>query len=223
MNVHDTACRGCGTCCRNGGPALHDEDMLILAHGVLLRRHLVTLRTGELAFNQVENKVLPLSQELVKVADASGGAGKCQFLQEPQGRCSFYEHRPVECRALLCRDTQAITALYDVNRLTRRDILQASNAPAGWDALMEAYDESCPAEQWDYLLRTVRDLRVEEKETASTSPQLRDAQNALNEAVRLDGAFRQLAHERALVPLDELSFLCGRSLPQVARAYSLRL
>ena len=213
MTKEDTACRGCGTCCRKGGPALHLEDMPLLQRGAFLREHLVTLRKGELAFDQVEGGLRPLEDEIVKFAGVRSGVWACRFLREPHGCCGVYADRPVECRALLCRDTRAITALYDKERVSRVDVLRATGAPAGWEELMLAHEEACSHDQTDRLARA---------DTPGVHGAV-EAREAFLEAVRLDACYRQLAHERAGVPVAEMEFLFGRATALKAGQYGLLL
>lgn len=143
----DIDCRGCGTCCRKGGPALHTQDLELFRAGHLAPEHCLTLRAGELA-RELSGDLRPLERELVKLRprqilgqSARNGDWSCLFLNQSDSRCGVYAHRPAECRALLCRDTWAIKTLHAVDRVTRLDVL------AAWaEGAAERASRTCQAE-----------------------------------------------------------------------------
>lgn len=115
-------CIRCGTCCRKGGPVLHQEDKTIIIKGYVGHHHLVTIRKGEIALNPINNKLEPVEHELVKVK----GKGKdwlCYFYNEKDSSCKIYEHRFLECRLLKCWDTSDILSIIGKNTLIREDII----------------------------------------------------------------------------------------------------
>jgi len=101
---NDTACRRCGACCQKGGPALHIQDLhLFKGPGALSLAMVVTLRPGELAFDQPKGRLLPLATEVLKLrgvksANAEridGGNGwACALLTQPDNTRALYERRP---------------------------------------------------------------------------------------------------------------------------------
>ncbi|MFI3272288.1 MAG: YkgJ family cysteine cluster protein [Pseudomonadota bacterium] len=260
----DTACIGCGTCCRKSGPALHAEDVPLFASQAFGRGDLVTVRAGELAFDQISGTLQPLAADIVKFGDGrvrnshgfmvgSGeedasqaqGLSGCRFLVEQpktptgeiRGACGIYAHRPIECRVLLCKDTQAIEALYAQDRLDRAGVLLATFGPdkVGYAKalveLVDVHNEVCSASSWHGLLQEIALLeRAMTKAGADGSASDASQQERktalyqdLAEAVRLDAAYRELAHEKAGVPVEELAFLFGRPLPHIALSYGVRI
>lgn len=230
----DTGCRGCGACCRKGGPALHAQDLKLFRTGRLAPEHCLTLRAGEPA-RHLDGEVRPLERELVKLRPrqgAPGGDWTCLFLHQPGNRCARYAHRPAECRALLCRDVRAITALHGVDRVTRLDVLAAWAAGAGeraapgrrghgapggcadpgmpWAGILAAHEERCG---YAALARVGAALQ----RPADAAP----ATETFLEAVRFDLAFRSLLRERAGVTVEELDFLLGRTLAAAAGMYGV--
>ncbi len=75
-----SACRRCGTCCSQGGPALHHRDLDLIASGRIPLDRLITVRKGELAHNPLTGRVQAVRVELVKIA----GTGE-------DWRCSYYD------------------------------------------------------------------------------------------------------------------------------------
>lgn len=206
----ETACQGCGTCCRKGGPTLHAEDVPLFEAGHFVREHCLTLRRGELARDDVAEALVPLEAELVKFRGSRPGLWACQFLRPGERGCSVYAHRPVECRALLCRDTRAIIDLSPRDRVTRADVLRATGAPAAWLDVAEAHEDACGCARSLAPALAVR-----------AAPDDGAACEALLDLVRLDIAYRQIANERADVPPSEMDFLFGRPLFVTASMYGL--
>lgn len=132
---HDTAeatttCRRCGTCCEQGGPALHTEDRQLVDSGALTLCDLVTIRNGEPVYDQREGRVVPATQEFLKLAGARG-SWRCKFYNEP-GACGIYGKRPMECRLLFCRDTGPLEAVMGKELLGRRDLLAGDDPALEW-------------------------------------------------------------------------------------------
>ena len=48
-------CVRCGTCCGKGGPAFHHEDKMLIEQGIILSKHLYTIRAGEPVYDNVTN------------------------------------------------------------------------------------------------------------------------------------------------------------------------
>ncbi|NTV14634.1 MAG: YkgJ family cysteine cluster protein [Desulfobulbaceae bacterium] len=123
-------CRRCGTCCEQGGPALHGEDRELVDSGALAWRDLVTIRPGEPAYDQRRGQVLPAAQEFVKLAGGRS-SWSCKFYEKEQG-CGIYGRRPLECRLLFCRDTGPLEAVMGRDLLSRRDLLAADDQVLPW-------------------------------------------------------------------------------------------
>jgi Fe-S-cluster containining protein len=132
-------CQRCGTCCKKGGPGLHKEDLVLVESGRIPGRALFTIRTGELVRDNVKGILSPLEEEMIKIKGTSG-RWTCIFYDESSKGCGIYEDRPLECRALNCRDTSEIEKVYSRSRLTRKDLL--SKVAGLWD-LIEEHEERC--------------------------------------------------------------------------------
>ncbi|HSO21148.1 MAG TPA: YkgJ family cysteine cluster protein, partial [Desulfosarcina sp.] len=95
------SCRQCGTCCRNGGPALHQADRRLVEEGLIPAEALYTLRPGEPVQDNVTGHPAYASGDIIKIK-GSGDTWCCRFLDERTSRCTIYDRRPLECRTLQC-------------------------------------------------------------------------------------------------------------------------
>ena len=185
---------------------LHREDIILLEEGVLPPAALVTLRAGELVRDDVRGTLAPLPEEAIKLA-GGGGGWSCLYLDAASLLCSIYARRPAQCMALFCEDVSALAAMYEQGRLTRADVLPLLHPD--WLPLAGAHEAECA---WTRLaplaLRAHRDT---------------EAERSLLEAVRFDHAFRELAAERAAVPVDALLLLFGRPLYVLLSDFGLAL
>lgn len=201
-------CTACGTCCRKGGPVLHSEDAALVERQVLPLATLVTLRAGELTFDPVTSRLLPLDAEVIKVAGSGTERApwQCVFL-EGESHCRIYADRPAQCRSLFCKDTAALEELYKQGRLSRADILGLPHVPTGWLDLARAHEEDCN------LIALVPVVHQALTDSA--------AAEHLLEALRFDTAFRELCLEKAQVPAEVLPCLLGRPLADFLSSFGL--
>ncbi len=193
-------CRQCGTCCRKGGPALHKEDARLLTEGVLQLQDLCTFRAGELVRDTSNDHVVPLPEEIVKIAAPFGSRPDdwtCRFLME-NNRCFIHDRHPAECRALFCDDPKELLAMHGEDRLDRKSILKLLHAPEWLMDSVEAHETRC---NYAALIELASHL---EDQVA--------ARKALVEVVEYDRAFRELMMEKGKVQKELLDFLFGRPL-----------
>ncbi len=198
-------CKKCGECCRKGGPGLHLADKALIERGVIERRRMLTLRAGELVFDNVSGEVVPLAAEMVKIRNAPGDSA-CIFL-EGEATCSIYEDRPSECRVMFCQDTSEIEAVYDTLRLNRSGLV---NTEGGLFELLVHHEEQCSHER-AASLAVAADKGDE------------DALAALKDMAAFDENLRRLLVERAGADPEELPFLLGRPMAETIRARGGRL
>lgn len=208
-------CDGCGQCCRKGGPLLHLEDVPLVARGHIPFTALVTLRSGELARDDVADRLIPLEEEGVKLAGTgeAGAVWRCVFHNDDNS-CAVYHHRPAQCKALYCRDTSDLAAMYDTQRASRTHVLR--HAPAGWLDLAEAHEEQCP-------LRPLVPLANRIEASAGLCGEEVPEARLLLESVRYDMAFRELSVEKGAVPEAALPCLLGRPVTVFLRALGLEV
>jgi len=121
-NTEPTTCQRCGTCCVNGGPALHRDDLPLIQDHRLALTDLLSIREGEPVFSPLINGLEPSRSELIKIAGYHD-SWACRFFSQAQNACGCYAYRPVECRLLKCWAPSALTDIIYQQCLTRRDVL----------------------------------------------------------------------------------------------------
>lgn len=123
METTQTECSRCGTCCANGGPALHVQDKQLIEGGAIPISHLITIRKREMVHNPVTNRFQKVKNELIKIS----GVGKewsCFYFDPDQKGCTIYDHRPMACQALECWDTEAVEQIIEKDLLSRADLIK---------------------------------------------------------------------------------------------------
>ncbi|RWU04529.1 YkgJ family cysteine cluster protein [Pseudodesulfovibrio sp. S3] len=188
-------CRRCGDCCRSGGPALHTEDLPLIEDGSISLSEIVTLRTGERAFDQPGQMVAPLETEILKIKGRDG-SWACIYFSPESSTCSMYETRPAECEALFCEDTGPLLAMYDKDRLTRADLLPEGHPLL---SLMADHDAKCDPVLMESLAKAAREGD-------------REAGEALKGMVVFDMEMRRLVPEKTGMDPNMNEFLFGRPL-----------
>lgn len=199
-------CRRCGDCCRNGGPALHNDDMPLIQDGTIPLTAIVTLRPGERAYDQPAQDIRPLGEEILKIKGRDG-SWTCRFYS-PEGRaCGMYESRPAECEVLFCRDVAPLEAMYQKDRLKRTDLL-----PEGHPLLelIEEHDAKCAPLLME---ETAKKAREGDDEAAQ----------ALKEMVVFDMEVRRLVAEKAGMDPEMNDFLFGRPLRVLLRTMNINV
>lgn len=201
-------CKQCGTCCRKGGPALHTQDLPLLREsGDIDLTDIVTLRKGELAYDQPEAAVIPLQEEILKIKGA-GGSWTCKFLAISSQVCRIYKNRPLECQVLFCGDPDPLLKIYDKDRITRRDIL-----PEGHPVLelIEEHDNKCaPQKMADLAAQVLEDWSGKE-----------NLKSSLLEMLVYDKSVRDLMTEKSGMPEEAMDFFFGRPLSVILRGYGI--
>jgi hypothetical protein len=197
------SCRRCGTCCAKGGPALHGADAALILDGAVGLDRLVTLRAGEPVLDQLQNQILPLAAEIIKVRGPHGLTG-CVFHLGANAGCSIYQSRPLECRLLDCEDPAPLAEAYAIDRLTRTDLLGPGHPLL---ELLRHHDKLCPAAE---AFRLARDPAL-------------STRRALAELLSADRALRSAFLDKTGASPQLADFLFGRPLPEVLAPLGLRL
>lgn len=164
--------------------------MALIAGGHVPISALVTLHCGEYVHDPVAGTLTPLKDEVIKICGTGEASRPWHCVFHTETGCAIYAHRPAQCRALFCEDTDALAALYITGRARRADVMaHAPHTTEGWSAIMAAHAERCALPIVDRL-----------------------SQEDRAEAVRFDNIFRKLCIERAAIDAQHLPFLLGRPL-----------
>ena len=117
-----TSCDACGSCCRQGGPALHSQDRGLVREGILRFEDLITVRKGELALQPLSDEPQEVTSEFLKLKGQGRDWCCCFYNFEAKG-CTIYEHRPVACRLLDCTHPDELLAIAGRDLLNRLDLI----------------------------------------------------------------------------------------------------
>ena len=202
-------CRRCGTCCRNGGPALHLEDQALVESGKIALTCLYTIRQGEPVYDNVAGSLETADTDIIRIRGCADEDRTCLFFDSTRNQCGIYDRRPLECRILECWNPQRLTAAYSRDRLTRRHLLEG--VPGVWDLVSE-HHERCDYGRIATFARSIREHRDADGAGA-----------AVLECVRYDHSLRQVTLERTRYDEQMLLFLFGRPLAVTLRLFRLRI
>lgn len=202
-----TSCRRCGTCCINGGPALHGDDLALVKDHRLAQGDLIAIRQGEPVVSPLSNGVEPARTELIKIS-GRGESWACRLFDQSQNACGIYGHRPLECRLLKCWRPSALTEVIYRDCLRRQDILPEDEELRGLIALQE---EHCSFADLDRLAKEF----AEENGTRPLSEIAR--------IVTLDLRIREHAIQSRGLRLEEELLVFGRPMFKSLPYYRLRI
>ena len=205
----DQTCQKCGTCCRKGGPALHREDRHLVIDGRLPAETLYTIRKGEPVQDNVAGQRAFAESDIIKIK-GHGDDWCCRFLKDEDSRCTIYDHRPVECRALQCWDTREIEALYAQDRLTRQDLL--GDIEGLWEMISD-HDRRC----------SFVTIREHAERLASSPSEQAAALKAITEMVKYDASLRELLVENGHAQENLLDFLLGRPIVTSLHGFHIKV
>lgn len=203
------ACQRCGTCCKNGGPGIHREDMPLIESGGILLKFLYTIRKGEPAHDNLANHIRPCETDIIKIKNADG-SNACIFYDKNGSNCTIYANRPAECRVLKCWDTRAIRNMYDRNRLTRNDIL--AEIDGLWE-LVEDHQKRCSFEDIIALADKI-------KKTRDIDPEL---EKNVRYIIQYDLEIRSLVQRKGQVDPEMIEFFFGRPLIETLKSLGMNV
>ncbi len=190
-----TQCLRCGTCCANGGPALHNDDLSLLLGNTLPLKNILTIRKGEPAFSPIENAVLPSQQELLKIKGCNN-TWQCMFYSVSDKSCGIYLNRPIECETLKCWDPSDLKELIFKNTLCRKDILKDNDQII---ELIDIHERNCSFKK---LLELNSELQTNREEIIEE----------IKKMIEWDLLFRQNNCQKLALDIDMEMVYFGRPL-----------
>ena len=197
-----TECKRCGTCCRQGGPALHEEDRKLLADKLVLT-DFVTIRKNELVYSPLSGKIEQAEKEFLKIS-GQGKSWACKFYDSRESSCTIHARRPLECRQLKCWDTNDIKKIIYRNLLNRFDLIAQKETIVPH---LKEHENECPWQQVNTCLQAL-------SSTGHETDQLRE----LDVFIRKDMAIRGRAIEIFGLTVDQELFYFGRPIFQIIEA-----
>jgi Fe-S-cluster containining protein len=205
MTTEQAACQKCGNCCKQGGPALHSQDLARIKSGKIPVSSLITIRKGELASNPLTGKIQPVAVELVKITGTGRQWACCCY--DAESGCTVYADRPYACRLLKCWDTREILAVVEKYTLSRFDILGKGDPLV---AVIKDHERICPCDDLGFVQGNSGLLSEEKK-------------NELEKRVRADLRFRNRAIADFQLNVRAELFYFGRPLFQLLQQVGARI
>jgi len=205
--IDKSSCTRCGTCCKKGGPAIHKEDRFLIESGIILLKHLYTIREGEPAHDNLTNEIRPCMTDIIKIRSAEEST-TCIFYNENGSSCTIYENRPSECRALQCWDTRKIEVMYNQNRLTRQDVM--GDIEGLWE-LVSDHQKRCS-------FGDVMALAEKMNKKKERDPILEEK---VRYVIQYDHQIRSLVKEKGQIDPEMIDFLFGRPLIDTVKSLGM--
>ncbi len=202
MIMKQDKCKRCGTCCRQGGPALHEEDRHLLAEKLKIS-DLITIRKDELVYSPLSGRVEQAKKEFLKI----GGQGRtwvCKFYKPKPSSCRIHAWRPLECRELQCWDTGNIKKIIYKNVLNRFSLLDPGDEIISH---IREHEEKCPWHQVNEIIKA-----------RSAAEDDAEQYQKLGKLSKTDLAIRGRAIELFRLTLDQELFYFGRPVFQIIEA-----
>jgi len=180
----------------------------LIDKGIIPTRYLYTIRKGELAAENVKGSLHYVATDIIKIK-GKDSRWVCHFYDHGQKKCTIYENRPSECRALKCWDTTDLEKMYQDNRLTREDLLKPIKGL--WDLILD--------HQLRCSYKRLKDLATEYHEYQNN----KSAEAEILEIIQYDKSLRELVVEKGNVETDMTDFLFGRPLYKTIHMFNLEL
>jgi Fe-S-cluster containining protein len=203
--VHDECIR-CGECCLKSSPTLLKADLPLVKKKRIKHHEIYTLRRGELVTDNINEQPIFAGTELIKVAEKNGIKGGCIFYSEPDKSCSIYTHRPSQCTALKCWDTEEFMNIYKKPKLQRADFIE-DGVLLG---LIEEHEKRCSYSLIEGYIKKIQD----QGETV--------LERVLN-IIKFDHHIRPFVSQKLGLSLNRMNLYFGRPLTETMTMFGLQI
>jgi Fe-S-cluster containining protein len=200
-------CRQCGTCCRKGGPAIHQEDKKLLENGHIPLRYLFTIRKNEPVYDNIQGCIISAPSDIIRIKSRES-SNRCVFFNPEHNQCTIYDYRPLECRILECWNTREIEERYDKGRLSRQELL--ATTPHIYN-MVEYHENRCA---YQIIKKLIQQYNQGDKKNALEN---------IREILAFDNHFRLLAIEKSICKTDVIDFLFGLPLEKTLPRMGLKV
>ncbi|KJU81794.1 protein belonging to Uncharacterized protein family UPF0153 [Candidatus Magnetobacterium bavaricum] len=183
-----------GQCCMRGSATLHIADADLIIDATVKYSDLFTIREGELVYNNLDDEFVTIDYELIKINEKPGSR-TCSLFVEEGSVCTIYEHRPAQCQAYECWNTESFAATFNEEKLTREHLM------AGNDTLLDiirTHEERCSYARLAELVGMIRDGK--------------DVVAEVFEALSYDEALRPLLTQKLGIDPGYMPLILGRPL-----------
>ena len=200
-----THCIRCGECCLRSSPSLQLTDAPIVNESIIKKSDLYTVRVGELVRDNIRDELKITDKELIKMRE-KGTAGGCIFYDDAEKRCTIYEHRPSQCKALACWDEREFMRVYATPKSCRKEIIHDQALLR----LIDEHEKRCAYAQLDrYVKKIERDGGA--------------AVEKILQILQFDYEIRLLIPEKLGVDSDEMDLILGRPLTETIVMFGLKV
>jgi hypothetical protein len=174
--------------------------------GFIERRYLYTVRKGEVAWDNMQERMVVIQEEMVKVKERGKDSGSCIFYEDEKKACAIYPSRPAQCSALKCWDTADFTRVFQEPKVKRGDLIE-DGVTLG---LIDAHEKRC---SYAALGRLVKEIPSRGSEPIEK----------ILEMLRFDYELRPFASEKVGLRMDETDLWFGRPLVETIPMYGLKV
>ena len=200
-----THCIRCGECCLRSSPSFQIIDVPLVNESVIKRSDLYTVRAGELVRDNIRDELKITGKELIKMREKEA-AGGCIFYDDAEKRCTIYEHRPAQCKALACWDEREFMRVYATPKVCRKEIIHDQALLR----LIDEHEKRCAYAQLDRYVK-----KIERNGEAAVEKIL--------QILKFDYEIRLLIPEKLDVDPDEMGLILGRPLTETIVMFGLKV